>query len=387
VVLYGWIDGLDAVKTADQRILTGAIRTEFLARTTSLVTHELEQKGYRVIDMKPAHIILRLADNGRLLRETNGQLAYAIVDYELLERTPEHEHAVRRANRQIYLKHTARRFDVNVAQPLPAHLHWTNLLGVDYVFGHAESTGGLLWVVGRDPDLFNYFLPERWRRTPHKRLSSRNAVFKTCSKDNINLVWKVSRMGDRPWLSNPSANPGLAREYGFNSAFEEFALALELARHGVKTVYPRAIYMTGSQGAPARLTPEARRYRDLGHLRTPELEPAVRQDCDYITIWGNWNGPDELLASHDGGYFSTKNARHACAGKIISPEILKTLMCRQADRLAACGFEDLNPKPDHLLLCFDSENRLVLDESGLPEVMQCNFELVRKVPAQRTDSI
>jgi hypothetical protein len=378
VVLYGWIEGLDAVKTADQQRLSGTQRAEFLARTTSLVTHELERKGYRVIDMKPAHVILRSRKNGQLLREHNGQLAYALVDYELLERTPEHEQAVRSANRQIYLKHSARRFDV-APQAMPAHLHAAQVLGIDFIFGHAESTGGLLWVVGRDPDLFNYFLPERWRRTPNRRLSSRNPVFRTCTKDNINLVWKVSRMGDLPWLSNPHANAGLAREHGFNSPFEEVAFALELARSGVQTVYPRAIYMTGSKGSPSRAGTEEQRYQDLGHLRTPEGQPVIRRDCDYITIWGNWNGPDELLATCDGGYFTTKNARHACAGKIISADLLKELMCQQAVRLAKCGFEDLNPKPDHLLLCFDSENRLVLDENGLPEVRLCNFELIRKI--------
>jgi hypothetical protein len=30
-------------------------------------------------------------------------------------------------------------------------------MGVDYIYGRAESTGGILWVVGKDPDLFNYF--------------------------------------------------------------------------------------------------------------------------------------------------------------------------------------------------------------------------------------
>jgi hypothetical protein len=379
VVLYGWIDGLDAVKTTDQSMFNSATRTEFLARTTSLVTHELALKGYRVIDMKPAHIILRVGPDGRLLRERNGQLAYALVDYELLERTPEHEQAVRSANRQIYLKHTARRFDVNSAQSLPAHLHATNVLGVDYIFGHAESTGGLLWVVGRDPDLFNYFLPERWRRTPHKRLSSRNPVFKTCTKDNVNLVWKVSRLGDTPWLSSPAADATAARQHGFNSPFEEFAFALELTRGGVKTVYPRAIYMTGTKGASARAATEERRYTELAQLLTPEGEPVLRKDCDYITIWGNWNGPDELLATRDGAYFTTRNARHACASKVIASELLKELMQREAAKLASCGLEDLNLKPDHLLLCFDFENRLVLDEAGKPEVRLCNFELVRRM--------
>ena len=94
---------------------------------------------------------------------------------------------------------------------MPAHLRATNVLGVDYIFGRAESTGGLLWVVGKDPDLFNYFLPERWRRTPKKNLSARNQIFRTRTKDNINLVWKVSRMGDSPWLKNPDAHKEAAK--------------------------------------------------------------------------------------------------------------------------------------------------------------------------------
>ena len=196
VVLFGWIKGSDAAETAEQFGLEGVAREEFLASVTSLVTHELWQKGYRVVDMKPQHIILRPRPDKSLLRDHNDQYAYALVDYELLERTPEHERAVLSANRQLYLEHMARRFDTGAAKPLPAHLHATNVLGVDYIYGRAESTGGLLWVVGKDPDLFTYFLPERWRRTPKKKLSARNQFFYTRTKDNINLVWKVSRMGN-----------------------------------------------------------------------------------------------------------------------------------------------------------------------------------------------
>ena len=122
VVLYGWVKGWDAVETADHFKLQDRERAEFLARVTCLATHELWQKGYRVVDMKPAHIILRPDRNQSLLRDRNGQLVYALVDYELLERTPEHEQSVRSANRQIYLKHMARRFEADTASPLPAHL-------------------------------------------------------------------------------------------------------------------------------------------------------------------------------------------------------------------------------------------------------------------------
>ncbi len=379
VVIYGWVKGLDAVETADLFKLEGNAREQFLARTTSLVTHELWQKGYRVIDMKPAHIILRPGPNRSLLRDHNGQFAYALVDFELLERTREHEIAVRAAHRQTYLKHMARRFESDPATPLPAHLHATNLLGVDYIFGRAESTGGLLWVVGKDPDLFNYFLPERWRRTPKKKLSSRNQIFYTRTKDNINLVWKVSRMGDPPQSTKPPAKAAAVEAYGFNSPFEEFAFALELFLNGVSTVYPRAIYMTGHRRENPRHVADERRYEALAHLKTPEGEPAVRKDHDYITIWGYWNGPDELLAEGSEEVYRAFNAAHAHASGMISEETLHELMQLKRSRLARCGFEDLYLKPDHLLVSFDAKGELVLGWTGRPEGRLCNFELIRKI--------
>ncbi len=380
VVLFGWIKGLDAVETAEKFGFEGRAQAEFLARVTSLVTHELWQKGYRVVDMKPAHIILRPRPDGLLLRDHNDQFAYALVDYELLERTTEHEQAVRSANRQLYLKHMVRRFDTDTAKPLPAHLRATNVLGVDYIFGRAESTGGLLWVAGKDPDLFNYFLPERWRRTPKKKLSSRNQIFYTCTKDNINLVWKVSRMGDSPWMNNPEALKAEAQTHGFNSPFEEFAFALEMSRQGVRTVYPRAIYMTGRQRGSARQVSDERRYAALAEFRTPDGEPVIRKEYDYITIWGLWNGPDELLAAQDGRYYQAVNAKRAFTNKLISEQTLTELTEMITRRLGLCGFEDINPKPDHLLISFDAEQKLVLDTLGKPELRLCNFELIRRRP-------
>ena len=177
------------------------------------------------------------------------------------------------------------------------------MLGVDYIFGHAESTGGLLWVVGKDPDLFNYFLPERWRRTPKKKLSSRNQVFYTRTKDNINLVWRVSRMGDTPWLTNPEAHQEAAQAHGFNSPFEEFAFALELSRNGREHHLSARHLHDRPQARAARQAagrPALRRAGRFAHARTAS-RPSARSS-DYITIWGFWNGPDELLAAHDGQF-------------------------------------------------------------------------------------
>jgi len=262
---------------------------------------------------------------------------------------------------------------------LPAHLQATNILGVDYIFGRAESTGGLLWVVGKDPDLFNYFLPERWRRTPKKKLSSHNQVFRTSTKDNINLVWRVSRMGEPPWLTHPEMNQRAVHEHGFNSPFEEFAFALGLSRRGIKTIYPRAIYMTGSNRESGQAADE-RRFMALAHLLTPDGEPILQKGRNYITIWGYWNGPDELLAAQDDRHYTAMNAKYACANHLISEKVMEELIQSKAGKLAQCGLEDLNLKPDHLLISFDPQQKLVLDSTGKPEVRLCNFELVRRQP-------
>jgi hypothetical protein len=377
VVLYGWVKGVDLLRAADQLQLAGEQRADLFARATGLASRELERKGYRMVDMKPAHLIVRPQPDGSLLRDRQGQLAYALVDYELLERTPEHEQAVLKANRQRYLQHMARRFQLASGKSLPAHLKAINLLGVDYIFGHAESTGGLLWVVGNDPDLFNYFLPERWRRTRKTRLSIENQVFYTRTKDNINLVWRVSRMGEMPSAATFRERTPAIQGYGYNSPFEEFAFALELSNAKVNTVYPRAVYMTGHKRDAAPEITDRRRYAALAQLLTPDGQPAVRVDYDYITIWGFWNGPDEWLAERDGQYYRAVNAEQALNQGLISETTLAQLLERTHLRLARRSFEALNLEPHHLLLSFDAGGEMVLDTVAQPQVRLCNFELVR----------
>ena len=81
-----WIEGLNAVQATRAFGMTGAAADKFLAETTLRATDDLEQRGFRVLDMKPEHVVVRVFDDGSLLRRRNGNLAYALVDYELLER-------------------------------------------------------------------------------------------------------------------------------------------------------------------------------------------------------------------------------------------------------------------------------------------------------------
>jgi hypothetical protein len=86
ILVYGWIEGTDVQDAADQFSLGGASRQSLLVDTMAEVEEELEQAGFRVLDMKPAHIVVRFAKNGQLLRRKDGHLVYALIDYELLER-------------------------------------------------------------------------------------------------------------------------------------------------------------------------------------------------------------------------------------------------------------------------------------------------------------
>jgi hypothetical protein len=249
---------------------------------------------------------------------------------------------------------------------------------VDYIFGHAESTGGLLWVVGKDPDLFNYFQPERWRRTPKRQLSNYNQVHYTKTKDDINLVWRVSRMGDLPWACGPSFRKQPIHEHGFNSPFEEFAIAMDLSRDGVRVVYPRAIYMTGSRRDSSRAMKDERRFAPMAQLLTPEGEPVLRRDRDYITVWGFWNGPDEMLAGDDTRCYRALDAEAAHRQGLIDEATLTALVDLKKQHLSTRGFDDLRPKPDHLLVSFDPAGTLLRDSDGKPDIRLCSFELIRK---------
>ena len=89
ILVYGWIKGIDVQDAADKFTLVGVSRTEFLTQTMAVVEAELQDAGFRVLDMKPAHIIIRLDAEGRPRRRRDGTLVYALIDYELLERDGE----------------------------------------------------------------------------------------------------------------------------------------------------------------------------------------------------------------------------------------------------------------------------------------------------------
>jgi hypothetical protein len=239
------------------------------------------------------------------------------------------------------------------------------------------STGGALWVVGKDPVLFDYFLPERWRRTPRRKLSHAHQVFYTLSKDDIHLVWRVSRVGERPDVYPDTERGADIIEHGFNSPFEEFSLALELERKGIRVIYPRAIYRTGTTTLAADELADKRRYRSHRRILMPDGGQALRPDRNYIAVYGYWNGPDELLAVRDGEFYTGINLLHALRDTLIGREEFDALVRSTRQRLRAARVEDLCLQPEHYMISVDHRGGIIRDREGLPEVRVCNLELLR----------
>lgn len=80
ILLYRWIDGIDAEEAAE----AGALTKEQLSEFTWKVDGELAERGFVVLDHKPKHLIVRLDRQGRLRRTRDNEILYALIDYELL---------------------------------------------------------------------------------------------------------------------------------------------------------------------------------------------------------------------------------------------------------------------------------------------------------------
>ena len=379
VLIYEWVKGVSADEAL--QLLPPADRNRILAQLTERVRGDLAKHGYLVADHKPAHIILRPQKSGGLLRTREGELAYALVDFELLALTSEHRREINASRRSNYLRRQRARFESNPAAAFPEHLKPVTILGVDYVFGHAESTQGWLWVVGHDPELFDYFLPERWRHTPGKKLSAIGETHYTLTKDNIHIVWKLSRVGERPEVDRANAKAKTILAYGFNSPFEEFAISLDLARNGIPTIYPRAIYMSGLESSRAAFyVKDRQRFRSHKMLVTENGVPLFRPDHNYLTIWGYWNGSAEMAEDRDDVHVRPMDLLQAATRDVIAKGQSDELMKRIRRQLHAAGYRDLRPIPSHVLLSLRHDQTLVLDADGAPALRLCNFELMQKHP-------
>ena len=360
VLIFNWIKGEDAEAFCNK----GWLGREDLAHLTPEVIGEMRDKGFRVLDNKPKHFILRQRRRDRELCRRNGKLVYAVIDFELLQRTEAYKQQFKISQRSKYW-HLQRHAHDPSSKPLPEHLYRTRVLGVDYVFGIAPN-GGHIWVVGNDPDLFDYFQPDRWRRTPRMKLSVINDVYYTRSRDNIYMIYRRSRVGEKPY-ADPFYEPDRRiRDCGVNSPFEEVAIAERLRASGMSTTHPRAIYRTAHESAKMDYLRDNRRYQmfEKAHTPTANPEPILSANHDYFTIWGYWRGIDLQVANPDqgpGGYLDVDEAFEQ--GLLTEPQHQQAIHSSflRLERIGLAGYF-----ADHheFLLQSDGSGSLRLDEHG-----------------------
>ena len=388
-LIYGWIKGRNLIEVFETIDMDPLIAAEHIREMDSQVAQDMSLKGYLMADMKPEHVIIDEADaqlieelgRARVADPASGQVEtlrrlvdigrYYIIDYELLFMSPEHEDMVKSLRRHSYLDDQRDRF---TPTDLPEHLSTVEILGTPYIYGHTESTDGRLWVVGRNARLFDYFLPERWRKTPAFEMSADNDVFYTLTKDNIHLVWKTSRVGEIPEEGFSGEEREKIRKRGVNSPFEEFSLAQELNSLGIHCVYVRAIYMTGS--TKMEQAEDQSRYLSHRDIRGPGGISVLLEDHDYITIRGYYNGPDDWVPEHDEALLSPINLDKAVTAGIIKKKDRQEMHEEVLSRLSAAGFEGSMLRTNDLIIATDQGGAVVRREDGRPDVIITNLEFI-----------
>lgn len=391
-LIYEWIEGKNIKEVFEHIDLNSDEMVHHLKTLSEKAHADISKKGYLVADMKPEHVIFSDEDaqsiealgKSEKFNAPDEQMAlvyklvtegkYSVIDYELLLRTADHEDEVKNSRRYSYLYDQRHRFEPT---QLPDHLSAMEIFGLPYLYGHAESTGGRLWVVGRNAHLFDYFLPERWRKTPSIKLSFTKEVFYTITKDNIHLVWKTSRVGELPvGEDEEKCDPGI-RRFGINSPFEEFAIAHELNKLGIHAIYTRAIYMTGSTKVEA--SADLRKYESHKNILNPEGNPVLRENHNYITIRGYYNGSDQWVAEHKDALYSPVDLSKAPYLGILDELQSQSFLDRTKERLMNAGYDGSLLKANDLLLAVDDKGNMMKNNFGEPEVIICNLELIWKI--------
>ncbi len=86
VMVYHWVKGENATVMFDRGLIEPGEFHQLVPEAVRL----LESKGFRMLDIKPPHLIMRQRPDGTLMRR-HGKPVSVLIDYELLVRTPEYQ--------------------------------------------------------------------------------------------------------------------------------------------------------------------------------------------------------------------------------------------------------------------------------------------------------
>jgi hypothetical protein len=361
VLLYEWIEGRDA----EDCFHAGMLDEPGMRALSLRVGQELETRGFMVLDNKPKHFILRPRPDGSLVRHADGRLAYGLVDFELLQRTPAHQAAYKAARRERYWELMVGA-PGRAPAPAASHLRQVNVFGVEYSFGETPD-GGRLWVVGHESGLFDYFLPDRWRRTPREKLSAAAEVYRTRTRDRVDIVYRRSRVGFRPLVDPRVAGGRRIREAGYNSPFEEVALAGRLREMGVHTIHPRAIYETAHETVKSQRLRDPRRFVEHADVLTPESppRPALQPEHDYYTLWDTYLGAEPLAAAAPGGVSGVLGLERARETGVVSAEEADEAIANARRGFSRTALPPESIAPDEFVVALEPDGRVAREGGHL----------------------
>jgi hypothetical protein len=142
--------------------------------------------------------------------------------------------------------------------------------------------------------------------------------------------------------------------------------------------------MTGS--AKEEPSIDRRKYESHKAILDSDGNPILSEDHNYITIRGYYNGPDEWVSKHEGELLTPVDLNKAVRKKIISDAQCGLLLEKVIARLRKAGYDGSLLKPNDLLIAIDSQGAIMKDESGEPDAIICNFEVLWKVSDQAQTS-
>jgi hypothetical protein len=314
-----------------------------------------------------------------LLKTRDGEIAYALVDFELLHMTPRGARAQDEANlRRFYALQTQH---VEFERVYPPGMFPQSVFGVNYVYSEMPD-GSRLWVVGKEPELVDYFIPPKWSDRARSQISER--TYRVESADGIHMVCRMSRVGQIPEVSPDTERGRRMIEYGYNSPFEDVAIALDLLGKGFSVIRPRAILMDFHRKpnqdeftGRASHVGISNRYVTHKTLRTPTRHHLLSSDHQYTNIWSDWRGIDFQASFERDGHWGALGAQFARQYGLITDDELTQLVGRTKSSLIHLGVSATsvtNIGPENILINLDRDGNLIRTSDGFQVTLNTHLE-------------
>jgi hypothetical protein len=164
---------------------------------------------------------------------------------------------------------------------------------------------------------------------------------------------------------------------GFNSPFEEFALAWWLGRRGLPVTVPCAIYRTGSQSQLPESLFDRSRFRSHTAFRAIDGSPILEPLRNYITVWDFWGRSEDDAENATMAVARSVNLEQALTRGLLTQDAADAVLDDFTGRLERLGVEVLRLQPNHILLSLADDAVLATDEEGQLDACLCNFEFLR----------